>query len=72
MLNQKETTATAEHESKDETITVRLDSGDRYRFEDQHGCELAMLEIGLKDDPHAVAIYLFGKGKMLGYSTVMK
>jgi hypothetical protein len=59
-------------ESRDETIVVRLNSGDRYRFEDENGAELCMVEIGLEEDPQSMAVYLYGKGKVLSYSTVMK
>jgi hypothetical protein len=62
-----------EHAAKDETITIKLGSGDRFRFEDEQGCELATVEVGTDEDPHALAIYTYGvKGKMLGYTAVFK
>ena len=42
--------AEAAAESRDETIIVRLQSGDRYRFEDGEGRELCLVEIASPED----------------------
>jgi hypothetical protein len=63
----------AEDLSKDETIVVRLGSGDRFRFEDENGVELATVEVGIEGDPQALAIYTYGRrGKLLGYLAIFK
>lgn len=59
--------------SRDEIITVRLHSGDRYTFEDEQGCELVMVEVGTQGDPHAISVYTYGpKGNMLGYIALFR
>jgi hypothetical protein len=65
--------AAAQPEARDETITIRLGSGDRFRFEDEAGVELCMIEVGLADDPQALAVTTYGPaGKMLGHTTLFK